>query len=151
MFDMLTLQLNKLFFQTKEEFCTYGFPSFCIIASLLVFTNTNQLPEKFELLGEVSWMVLSLLQVYETLTGVRVEGKVQSFKKDAVLQSLPPEWPQDHVLDIQKLKESNSKILVVLDDDPTGTQTVHDIEVLTEWYVLFIPFCHFSNSDFFQK
>ena len=115
-----------------------------------MFTNTNQLPEKFELLGEVSWMVLSLLQVYETLTGVRVEGKVQSFKKDAVLQSLPPEWPQDHVLDIQKLKESNSKILVVLDDDPTGTQTVHDIEVLTEWYVLIIPSCHSSNSDFFQ-
>jgi cephalosporin hydroxylase len=50
-----------------------------------------------------------------------------------VLHSLPPEWPQDHVLDIQKLKESNSKVLVVLDDDPTGTQTVHDIEVLTEW------------------
>lgn len=76
-----------------------------------------------------------VVKVYETLTGVRVEGKVQSFKKDAVLQSLPPEWPQDHVLDIQKLKESSSKILVVLDDDPTGTQTVHDIEVLTEWTV----------------
>jgi len=67
------------------------------------------------------------------------------------LQSLPAEWPQDHVLDIQKLKESNSKILVVLDDDPTGTQTVHDIEVLTEWYVLLIAFCHFSNSDFFRS
>lgn len=78
-------------------------------------------------------MVLSLLQVYETLTGVRVEGKLASLRKDVVLHSLPPEWPQDHVLDIQKLKESNSKVLVVLDDDPTGTQTVHDIEVLTEW------------------
>ena len=29
---------------------------------------------------------------------------------------------------------TTSKVLVVLDDDPTGTQTVHDIEVLTEWY-----------------
>ena len=29
-----------------------------------------------------------------------------------------------------------SKTLVVLDDDPTGTQTVHDVEVLTEWLVL---------------
>jgi len=67
------------------------------------------------------------------LTGVRVEGKLQAQRKDVMLQSLPPEWPQDHVLDIQTLKESNSKILVVLDDDPTGTQTVHDIEVLTEW------------------
>ncbi|WVZ15797.1 hypothetical protein V8G54_013363 [Vigna mungo] len=72
-------------------------------------------------------------QVYEMLTGVRVEGKLQAQRKDTMLRSLPPEWPQDHVLDVQTLKESNSKILVVLDDDPTGTQTVHDIEVLTEW------------------
>ncbi|XP_071714796.1 uncharacterized protein [Rutidosis leptorrhynchoides] len=27
------------------------------------------------------------------------------------------------------------KTLVVLDDDPTGTQTVHDVDVLTEWNV----------------
>ncbi|XP_052722736.1 uncharacterized protein LOC108345567 isoform X2 [Vigna angularis] len=74
-----------------------------------------------------------VVKVYEMLTGVRVEGKLQTQRKDTMLRSLPPEWPQDHVLDVQTLKESNSKILVVLDDDPTGTQTVHDIEVLTEW------------------
>ncbi|KAK7380086.1 hypothetical protein VNO78_32478 [Psophocarpus tetragonolobus] len=76
-----------------------------------------------------------VVKVYEMLTGVRVEGKLQARRKDVVLHSLPPEWPQDHVLDIQTLKESSSKILVVLDDDPTGTQTVHDIEVLTEWTI----------------
>ncbi|RZB92511.1 hypothetical protein D0Y65_024471 [Glycine soja] len=32
-------------------------------------------------------------------------------------------------------QESNSKILVVLHDDPTGKQTVHDIEYLTEWTI----------------
>ncbi|CAJ1952092.1 unnamed protein product [Sphenostylis stenocarpa] len=69
-----------------------------------------------------------VVKVYEMLTGVRVEGKLQAQRKDVVLHSLPPEWPQDHVLDIQTLKENNSKVLVVLDDDPTGTQTVHDIE-----------------------
>ncbi|XP_057446914.1 uncharacterized protein LOC130738779 [Lotus japonicus] len=76
-----------------------------------------------------------VVKVYETLTGVRVEGKLRALKKDVVLHSLPPEWPQDHVLDIQREIESNSKTLVVLDDDPTGTQTVHDIEVLTEWTI----------------
>jgi len=82
----------------------------------------------------ITWeAVPNFAQVYEMLTGVRVEGKIQAQRKDAMLHSLPPEWPEDHVLDIQTLKESNSKILVVLDDDPTGTQTVHDIEVLTEW------------------
>lgn len=39
----------------------------------------------------------------------------------------------DPIEDIRKLIEQNSKTLIVLDDDPTGTQTVHDIEVLTEW------------------
>ncbi len=76
-------------------------------------------------------------QVYETLTGVVVKGKLPVLKKEAVLQSLPSEWPVDPIDDIQKLNQ-NSKTLVVLDDDPTGTQTVHDIEVLTEWWVFFI-------------
>lgn len=49
--------------------------------------------------------------------------------------SLPPEWP-DSLLPIirQRVAESGRK-LVVLDDDPTGTQTVYDIPVLTEWSV----------------
>uniref|UniRef100_A0A6N2KNE0 Ketose-bisphosphate aldolase class-II family protein n=1 Tax=Salix viminalis TaxID=40686 RepID=A0A6N2KNE0_SALVM len=74
-------------------------------------------------------------EVYETLTGVKVEGKLPVLKKEVVLQSLPPEWPLDPIDDIHRLNQSNSKTLVVLDDDPTGTQTVHDIEVLTEWSV----------------
>uniref|UniRef100_A0A2N9EI94 Four-carbon acid sugar kinase nucleotide binding domain-containing protein n=1 Tax=Fagus sylvatica TaxID=28930 RepID=A0A2N9EI94_FAGSY len=73
-------------------------------------------------------------EVYETLTGVVVKGKLPVLKKEAVLQSLPSEWPVDPIDDIQKLNQ-NSKTLVVLDDDPTGTQTVHDIEVLTEWTI----------------
>lgn len=73
------------------------------------------------------------IQVYEKITGVKVEGKIPLLKKEAVLDSLPSEWPVDPISDIQKLNQNNSKTLVVLDDDPTGTQTVHDIEVLTEW------------------
>ncbi|KAJ8753715.1 hypothetical protein K2173_026391 [Erythroxylum novogranatense] len=76
-----------------------------------------------------------VVKVYETLTGVTVGGKLTVLKKDAALQSLPPEWPLDPVKDIHSLNKSNSKILIVLDDDPTGTQTVHDIEVLTEWSI----------------
>ncbi len=51
------------------------------------------------------------------------------------LANLPPEWPHDLLPAIrQRLRDANRK-LVVLDDDPTGTQTVHDIAVLTEWSV----------------
>ncbi|GAB4860535.1 hypothetical protein Ancab_035695 [Ancistrocladus abbreviatus] len=75
----------------------------------------------------------AVVKVYESLTGVKVEGKLPILSKESVLRSLPAEWPVDPVDDIQKLTENNLKPLVVLDDDPTGTQTVHDIEVLTEW------------------
>ncbi|KAI6683528.1 hypothetical protein NL676_029441, partial [Syzygium grande] len=76
-----------------------------------------------------------VVKVYETLTGVKVEGKLPMLKKEVILQSLPAEWSVDPVDDIQRLNQNSSKTLVVLDDDPTGTQTVHDIEVLTEWTV----------------
>ncbi|KAG6675892.1 hypothetical protein I3842_15G128500 [Carya illinoinensis] len=76
-----------------------------------------------------------VVKVYEALTGVTVKGEPPVLKKGVVLKSLPAEWPLDPIDDIQKLNQNNSKTLVVLDDDPTGTQTVHDIEVLTEWTV----------------
>ncbi len=51
------------------------------------------------------------------------------------LTDLPPDWPDDLLPAIrQRLREADGK-LVVLDDDPTGTQTVHNIAVLTEWSV----------------
>lgn len=52
--------------------------------------------------------------------------------KQKALESLPTEWALDPLDDIRKL-DNNLKTLVVLDDDPTGTQTVHDVDVLTEW------------------
>lgn len=55
--------------------------------------------------------------------------------KAALFQSLPPDNPHHLLAEIQRLvKESKHKI-VVLDDDPTGTQTVRDITVLTSWDV----------------
>ncbi|PKN68179.1 MAG: hypothetical protein CVU57_00715 [Deltaproteobacteria bacterium HGW-Deltaproteobacteria-15] len=53
-------------------------------------------------------------------------------KKD-LLQSLPPEWPVDLRPEIQQEIRSSGRKVVVLDDDPTGTQTVHSIPVLTGW------------------
>jgi len=57
----------------------------------------------------------------------------KSVKKDDLLRALPPEWPHDlRPLIADRVMESDTKI-VVLDDDPTGTQTVHGVPVLTEW------------------
>ena len=53
--------------------------------------------------------------------------------KKAVLDSLPPEWPEDLMPAIQSMVRAAGTKIIVLDDDPTGTQTVHDVPVLTGW------------------
>src|SRR5215211_7733789 len=53
----------------------------------------------------------------------------------ATLADLPPEWPDDPLPVIRAAVRAADEMLVVLDDDPTGTQSVHGIRVLTEWSV----------------
>ncbi|MFC1465653.1 MAG: four-carbon acid sugar kinase family protein [Candidatus Brachytrichaceae bacterium NZ_4S206] len=55
--------------------------------------------------------------------------------KNDLLARLPPDWPHDVLPEIQRRLRASGQKVVVLDDDPTGTQTVHDIPVLTEWSV----------------
>ncbi|KZV41681.1 hypothetical protein F511_25504 [Dorcoceras hygrometricum] len=76
-----------------------------------------------------------VVKVYEMLSGFKVEGKPHVLSKEHVLRALPSEWPTDPVENMLNVAQKNLKTLVVLDDDPTGTQTVHDIEVLTEWSI----------------
>lgn len=52
-----------------------------------------------------------------------------------LLDSLPDEWAEDLLPEIQQQVKASRRKVVVLDDDPTGTQTVHSIAVLTEWPV----------------
>ncbi|MDH5603869.1 MAG: hypothetical protein OEY51_08015, partial [Cyclobacteriaceae bacterium] len=54
---------------------------------------------------------------------------------EEILKHLPYEWPVDLIPEIQSFNNSSGSTLVVLDDDPTGTQTVHDIPVLADWSV----------------
>lgn len=51
------------------------------------------------------------------------------------LAKLPPEWPEPLSTEIRDRVLATERTLVVLDDDPTGTQTVFDVPVLTEWSV----------------
>jgi len=50
-----------------------------------------------------------------------------------VFAALPPEWPDDVLAGNRRLATEST--LVVLDDDPTGTQTVRDVPVVTVWDV----------------
>lgn len=51
------------------------------------------------------------------------------------LSALPPEWPEDPAVGLPEKVRAVGRKIVVLDDDPTGTQTVHGIPVLTTWSV----------------
>lgn len=51
------------------------------------------------------------------------------------LETLPPEWDENLLPHIKQELDNSSYKVVVLDDDPTGTQTVKDIPVLTHWNV----------------
>ena len=62
--------------------------------------------------------------------------KSNAINKEDLFRQLPPEWPQGLLPLIREQVRASQRKIVVLDDDPTGTQTVHNIPVLTEWSVL---------------
>ncbi len=55
--------------------------------------------------------------------------------KAALFDALPPPWPEPLRETIRTRVVAGGRKVVVLDDDPTGTQTVHGVPVLTEWSV----------------
>lgn len=59
----------------------------------------------------------------------------QPIRVSELATQLPAQWPDSLLPEIQAQLAAGDRTLVVLDDDPTGTQTVHDVAVLTEWSV----------------
>jgi uncharacterized protein YgbK (DUF1537 family) len=55
--------------------------------------------------------------------------------KHDVFAALPPPWPHDVLPQLHDQIQADGRTVVVLDDDPTGTQTVHGVPVLTTWSV----------------
>ena len=56
--------------------------------------------------------------------------------KAEYLSKLPPVWPDETLRGQIKVRNSQARrCIVALDDDPTGTQTVHDVWVLACWEV----------------
>lgn len=52
---------------------------------------------------------------------------------DELLGGLPPDWPDDPLPAIRSALVESGRTFGVLDDDPTGTQTLHDALVVTSW------------------
>ena len=70
-------------------------------------------------------------------------------KASTLFDSLPPVWKDPLLEDIQQIHTQSGKCLVVLDDDPTGTQTVHNIPLLTEWSIESLKIALRDYSVFF--
>ena len=64
------------------------------------------------------------------------------------LGNLPEVWPEPLLDTIRANRQQNQQKLVVLDDDPTGSQTVHGVPLLSEWSVAALA-DELRNSDCF--
>ena len=49
------------------------------------------------------------------------------------LEALPPTWSEDVLPEIRSILAESAHKVFILDDDPTGTQTVRDLIVVTNW------------------
>ena len=58
---------------------------------------------------------------------------ISPVNKSELFASLPAPWPEDLLPRIREGVAKSRRKVVVLDDDPTGTQTVYDVPVLTTW------------------
>lgn len=87
-----------------------------------------------------------VVRVWELLAGISVAKSAQKAPQSftpktysklplqKTIESLPAPYTQDVLPYINEhVTKDDTPILVVLDDDPTGTQTCHDIAVLTVW------------------
>jgi len=54
---------------------------------------------------------------------------------DETMRRLPPTWGEDLMPAIREAFARADSTLIVMDDDPTGCQTVHGIPILTAWPV----------------
>lgn len=76
--------------------------------------------------------------------------KLQQMLKAVVFSKLPVSiWGVELFSKIQQEVQKSSRKIVVLDDDPTGTQTVHGVDVLTGWEVENLQQALQSDSDLF--
>jgi len=58
---------------------------------------------------------------------------IPRINKSELFASLPAPWAEDLLPRIREGVAKSRRKVVVLDDDPTGTQTVYDVPVLTTW------------------
>lgn len=115
--------------------------------------TTLQLYQLALLQGHSSGTEAALLKLWPLPTQPEQQQKYESLPLAQTLAALPEfqhstEGLGDTIQ--QKVQARSDLVLVILDDDPTGTQTCHDINVLTMWdiHILAAEFSSGSRSFF---
>ena len=72
---------------------------------------------------------------YDNIFSLTEKDFMNPVNKDSLLASLPPEWSESLLPCIRERIRGSKYKIIILDDDPTGTQTVQDLPVLTDWSV----------------
>jgi uncharacterized protein YgbK (DUF1537 family) len=60
----------------------------------------------------------------------------ERIQKAELFGLLPPEWPESLMPAIREAVAASRQTVVVLDDDPTGTQAIDHVAALTQWSVV---------------
>ena len=104
-----------------------------------------------------------VVRIWELMTGVSVAASAKPPSSDfkpkeyprlpvkETIDALPPVYT-GNVIDTIRNEINNDKtpLIIALDDDPTGTQTCHDIDVLTIWdYATLCAELRTANGGFF--
>jgi uncharacterized protein YgbK (DUF1537 family) len=71
----------------------------------------------------------------EEQSNKNIGGNVMALNYSDMISNLPPEWDGDPLPSIRADVVSSDRTVIVLDDDPTGTQTVADVPILAGWSV----------------
>jgi hydroxypyruvate isomerase/uncharacterized protein YgbK (DUF1537 family) len=89
--------------------------------------------EKLNYSGYTGLEYLPATDTASSLEWIPSSDRGDRLTKAKLLGSLPREWPRDLLQEIAATVHASRQKIVVLDDDPTGTQTVYGVPVLTEW------------------
>jgi uncharacterized protein YgbK (DUF1537 family) len=70
------------------------------------------------------------------LHGLLLLNKLNDMDQNTEINEWLKNGPEQRLLDeIREINRKHDHIFVVLDDDPTGTQTMHDVPVVTTWSI----------------
>ena len=116
-------QIVRIFFE-KNLVLRCLFQAVLVLRSLVLIVEVADL-EIFPIIFHIP--TCAYLRILRPIQALHPQSMIIT----ELLENFPPEGEEDLIPKIHQQLEDSGKTLVILDDDPTGTQTVFDVPVLT--------------------